>query len=88
MARSTLHGIPASPGVAVGVAFPLADRLRTPIVGERHSSRTREAELARYQAAMTQARSELAELAERMARELGPEQSRIFQAHALGAGRS
>jgi phosphocarrier protein FPr len=81
--RLTLRGIPASPGVAVGMAFSLADRLRVAAVEERRSLRGAEAELARYQAAMTQAASELADLAERMARELGPEQSRIFQAHAL-----
>ena len=79
----TLYGIPASPGVAIGIAFPFAERLTTTNVGERHSSRTPEAELARYQAAVTQAKSELSELAGRMARELGTEQSRIFQAHAL-----
>ena len=78
----TLHGIPASPGVAIGIAFPFADHLTTN-VGERHSSRTPEAELARYQAAVTQAKSELSKLAGRMERELGTEQSRIFQAHAL-----
>jgi len=81
--RLTLTGIPASPGVAIGVAFSLASRLELPTVGERQSARRSEQELARYQAAVAQARSELAELAERLQRELGAEQSRIFQAHAL-----
>jgi phosphoenolpyruvate-protein phosphotransferase/dihydroxyacetone kinase phosphotransfer subunit len=81
--RLTLHGIPASPGIAVGTAFSLADHLRASSVGERRSSCGAEAESARYQSATTQAASELADLAERMERELGPEQSRIFQAHAL-----
>jgi phosphocarrier protein FPr len=81
--RLTLRGIPASPGTAVGVAFSLADRLGATAVTEQRSSRGVEVEQARYQAATTQAASELADLAERMGRELGPEQSRIFQAHAL-----
>ena len=41
------------------------------------------AEWLRYQMAVDQAKAEFGGLAERMARELGPQQARIFQAHAL-----
>jgi multiphosphoryl transfer protein len=78
--RLTLHGIAASPGVAVGTAVLLtAD---APAV-QRYVVDDPAQEWARYQAAVEQARDELLALAERMARELGPQQSRIFQAHAM-----
>jgi phosphoenolpyruvate-protein phosphotransferase len=78
--RLTLRGIAASPGVAVGTAFALAGAA---ISYERRSARGPDAEWARYQAALERAQAELAGLADRMGKELGPEQARIFQAHAL-----
>lgn len=79
--RLTLRGIAASPGVAVGVAYPLTQRAGPTI--ERVSTLAPEAEWARYQAAVAQAQAELTGLAERMGQELGDAQARIFQAHAL-----
>jgi phosphocarrier protein FPr len=78
--RLALHGIAASPGVAVGTAVLLA--ATTPAV-HRYQIDDPAQEWARYQAAVQQARADLLALAERMARELGPQQSRIFQAHAM-----
>ncbi len=79
--RLTLRGIAASPGVAVGVAYPLTRRAGP--VFERVSARAPEAEWARHQAAVAQAQTELTGLAERLSQELGEAQARIFQAHAL-----
>lgn len=79
--RLILRGIAASPGVAVGVAYPLTKGRA--ITFERRSTLAPEAEWGRYQAAVAQAKAELAELAARMSRELGAAQARIFQAHAL-----
>ncbi len=75
-----LRGIAASPGVAVGAAV-----LLTAAAPAVHRYRIEEPaqEWARYQAAVHQARGDLLALAERMARELGAQQSRIFQAHAM-----
>lgn len=78
--RLALHGIAASPGVAVGTAVLLT--AATPAV-HRYVVDNPAAEWARYQYAVEQARNALLALAERMARELGPQQSRIFQAHAM-----
>jgi phosphocarrier protein FPr len=78
--RLVLEGIPASPGVALGTAYQLATA--APSVPCRQVDDPA-SERARYITAVAQAQSDLSALAERMARELGPEQSRIFQAHAL-----
>lgn len=78
--RQTLHGIAASPGVAVGTVVLLTASARP---APRRPVEDVEQEWARYQSAVQQAREELLALAERMAHELGPQQSRIFQAHAM-----
>lgn len=79
--RLTLHGIAASPGVALGIAFPLAQQAGPAFV--QQSALTPDAEWARYEDAVRQAQAELSHLADRMAQELGAAQARIFQAHAL-----
>ena len=78
--RLTLAGIAASPGVAVGTAV-----LLTAVAPSVHRYQIDDPaqEWVRYQTAVGQARDQLLALAERMARELGPQQSRIFQAHAM-----
>jgi phosphocarrier protein FPr len=78
--RLTLHGIAASPGVAVGTAVLLT--AAQPAV-RRAAVDDPAHEWARYRTAVEQAKGDLLALAERMARELGPQQSRIFQAHAM-----
>jgi phosphocarrier protein FPr len=75
-----LTGIAASPGVATGTAVVLA-RLEQAI--PRSIIADPAAEWRRYRTATDQAKTELVGLAERMATELGPQQARIFQAHAL-----
>ncbi|MDW8317929.1 MAG: phosphoenolpyruvate--protein phosphotransferase [Anaerolineae bacterium] len=78
--RLILSGIPASTGYAVGTVVVLeAVAQAVP----RYAVADPEAEWARYQAAAERARRDLLALAERMAQELGPQQSRIFQAHAM-----
>lgn len=78
--RLVLHGIAASPGVAVGVAVLLS--AAAPAAPRAEVDEPAQ-EWTRCEAAMAQARADLLALAERMARELGPQQSRIFQAHAM-----
>lgn len=79
--RLICRGIAASPGVAIGVPCPLAQQAGPAFA--RRSTLALEAEWARYQAAVSQAQAELGDLADRMGRELGAAQARIFQAHAL-----
>ncbi|HSN74918.1 MAG TPA: dihydroxyacetone kinase phosphoryl donor subunit DhaM, partial [Anaerolineae bacterium] len=78
--RLTLHGIAASPGVAVGTAVLLT---ATQPAVRRAAVDDPAHEWTRYRTAVEQAKGDLLTLAERMARELGPQQSRIFQAHAM-----
>ena len=78
--RLVVTGLPASPGVAVGTAVILG---QTQQAVERRTVDDPAAEWARCQDAISLARGELLELAGRMARELGEQQARIFQAHAL-----
>ncbi len=75
-----ISGIPASPGVALGIAAPLAPG---PASAPRTTVADPDAEWERFQEAVVRAQEELSETAERMARELGDAQSRIFQAHSL-----
>jgi phosphocarrier protein FPr len=78
--RVTLQGIAASPGAAVGVAARLAAR---PATYAEASQGTPEEEMQRFTESAGAASAELTALAERIGRELGPQQARIFQAHAL-----
>lgn len=78
--RQALHGIAASSGVAVGTAVVLAAAQQAV---RRAAAADPAVEWKRYQTAVERARGDLLALAERMARELGAQQSRIFQAHAM-----
>lgn len=78
--RLVVPGLPASAGVAVGTAVVLDGARRTV---ERRSVADVAGEWARCQSAIDAARAELLNLADEMARALGPQQARIFQAHAL-----
>lgn len=81
--RAILAGLPGSPGLAVGravwleAAGPSGTAAYTAPGGDPLS------EWARFEDASRRARDELTALAERMGRELGEAQARIFQAHAL-----
>jgi len=78
--RVTLYGSAASPGFAVGVAVRLSESTQAV---PRFTAPDAANEWARFTAAVAQAHTELTALSERMARELGREQSLIFAAHAL-----
>jgi phosphotransferase system enzyme I (PtsI) len=76
----TLHGIPASTGLAAGPAFILQDvELEVP---ERTVEDPTQ-EIARLDAAIEQAVSEIAELRDRTEKEAGSEEAAIFEAHAM-----
>ncbi len=78
--RVVLSGIAASSGVAAGVAVLLhGDAAPSP----RYACADSEAEWQRYLAVTAEVQQALLSLAERLGRELGEAQSRIFQAHAL-----
>ena len=84
-----LRGIPASPGIAVGVAHRMEDPLLD--IEERTiSEREVEAEIARFQNAVSQARAELTGLRESTRRDLDEDMARIFdvQLQMVDAGRT
>ena len=76
----TLHGIGASPGVAVGPAFRY-EGVEFNIVRRRIDDV--DAEWARLQEALAAAREEIAALGEKAAREVGAEEAAIFEAHLM-----
>jgi multiphosphoryl transfer protein len=86
--RQMLQGIPASPGVAIGVAFFPSD-----VAGQNKGTGDKtevmpdepdpDAQWARYEHAVGEAGKELNALARRLTGELGKEEAAIFQAHAL-----
>ena len=79
----TLHGIPVSPGVAIGKAMVLHSEdffatAKTTIALEETSK-----EIVRFEEALTKTRSELFGIRKKIAQELGHEHSDIFSAHLL-----
>ena len=82
---AVLYGLPAAPGLVVGVAYCLlapADPLRAGLPPAPQPVDAA-AEASRLQAALTLAAAELEELAEQMQASLGRQQADIFRAHAL-----
>ncbi len=83
-----LHGIPASPGLALGMAYHLTgppDLLytETPLAAQPLAEVDPTGEWQRLQAAVAAALLQLNELVEQMEAALGRQQADIFRAHAL-----
>jgi phosphocarrier protein FPr len=86
--RSVLHGIPASPGLALGTACLLTERpdlLRMPLIAapDLPAGPNANWEARRLEVALAAALLELDELAEQVEDALGQQQADIFRAHAL-----
>ncbi|MBK7896326.1 MAG: phosphoenolpyruvate--protein phosphotransferase [Anaerolineaceae bacterium] len=75
-----LHGIAASPGIAVGPVLQYRPRL--PAI-ERETGKNGAAEWARLQTAVNTAVSELQTLQAQTARQVGADEAAIFEAHQL-----
>jgi len=76
----TLHGIAASRGIAIGLAFHFR---RADLRFDRCTVENPAGEWARFQAALETARKQLADVYAKAEAESGAEQAAIFQAHAL-----
>jgi phosphotransferase system enzyme I (PtsI) len=76
----TLHGIPASRGIAVGPAFHFQ---RADLRFERRTVEDPAAEWARCQAALATACEQLAAVSVEAEAKAGAEQAAIFQAHIM-----
>ncbi len=86
--RFVLRGIPASPGIAIGVACFLGGQIAATVGTLAPDQPTRSelgpaAETERYQAAAAAAEADLAEVARKVTNELGPAEGRIFEAHRM-----
>ncbi|HVP36222.1 MAG TPA: phosphoenolpyruvate--protein phosphotransferase [Terriglobales bacterium] len=75
-------GISASPGIAIGRAYRL-DREEIKIREENLSSEQVEDEILRFKKALNEAKIEISRLKENIAKKLGPEHARLFEAYIL-----
>jgi len=76
------QGIPASPGVAIGKAY-LLDREEIKIKEEKLPPGQIQKEILRFKKALHEAKKEIVKLKENIAKKLGTEQAKIFDAHLL-----
>lgn len=75
-------GISASPGIAIGKAYRL-NRAEINIKEENLSSDQVEDEILRFEKALNEAKIEISKLKESIAKKLGPEHARLFEAYLL-----
>ncbi|MCJ7498057.1 MAG: PEP-utilizing enzyme, partial [candidate division Zixibacteria bacterium] len=76
------QGIPASPGIAIGKAY-LLDREEIKIKEEKLPPGQIQKEILRFKKALGEAKKEIVKLKENIAKKIGPEQAKIFDAHLL-----
>lgn len=76
----SIQGIAAAAGVAIAKAFVME---HAPIAAEKHGIDDIEAEIAKLETAIAQAKSELEALKEHTRVQLGDEKAEIFEAHLL-----
>ena len=76
------QGIPASPGIAIGKAY-LLDREEIKIKEEKLPPGQIQKEILRFKKALHEAKKEIVKLKENIAKKLGTEQAKIFDAHLL-----
>jgi len=80
--ETTLHGIPASEGIACGQIFLFARNLvEVPIYTVAAAKRCEEE--ARFERALVQARQQISKIQAQVERNIGPEEARIFDAHLM-----
>lgn len=77
-----LKGIPAAPGIAIGKALSLDSEDFT-IPRKEISDKDLPQEIARFEEALIQTRSEILEIQEKISKEMGSTHAEIFSAHLL-----
>jgi len=77
-----LKGIPASPGITMGKAYPLSDE-EVVVPRKKISEKLVGNEIARFKDALIKTRSEILAIHKRIAKEMGVEKARIFGAHLM-----
>jgi len=80
--ETTLHGIPASEGIACGQIFLFARNLvEVPLHAVEAAKRGEEE--ARFERALVQARQQISKIQAQVEHNIGPEEARIFDAHLM-----
>ena len=83
--RRVLRGNPAAPGVAMGKCILIHEE--KPVVNDRTLDPSEiEAEIARFDAAIEEARLEIVDLRAKVLEEVGETEARVFDAHLLFLG--
>jgi phosphotransferase system enzyme I (PtsI) len=77
-----LKGIPASPGITIGKAY-LLDSEKLTVSRRRITNEDLPYEIARFEEALIQTRTEILKIQKKIEKELGAEHSEIFDAHLL-----
>ena len=81
-AKHILHGVPASPGIAISKVFLLTGE-SVKINPDNIRSESPSEEIEKLQSAISKAKSELRSLQSRVERRIGRESARIFDVHQL-----
>ncbi|MGH8021009.1 MAG: phosphoenolpyruvate--protein phosphotransferase [Opitutaceae bacterium] len=80
--ETTLHGIAASPGIAHGRAFVVVQaELEIPVYPIDGTQR--ESEIQRFEQALLMTRQQITKMQQEIARSLGEDEARIFDAHLM-----
>ena len=82
MSEIVLKGIPAAPGIAYGQSFIL-DKGEFIVPKRLISPSEVDSEIARFEEAVNNAKREIHDLKDKITRDLGPAQVRIFDAHLM-----
>lgn len=83
MKMRTIQGIPASPGIAIGVAFQFLDDEEPMIPRYAVTERELDGEWSRFVVAVDKSKDDVTALRDRAVREMGREHGAIFDAHLL-----
>ncbi|MBU1888131.1 MAG: phosphoenolpyruvate--protein phosphotransferase, partial [Candidatus Omnitrophica bacterium] len=75
-----LKGIPASSGIAIGMAF-LFDTRRLTVPDKKIKESDIPKEIARFEEALIKTRSEIFEIQKKITKEMGSHHAEIFNAH-------
>ncbi len=80
--ETTLHGIAASPGIAHGRAFVVVQtELEIPVY--QIDGTQRDSEVLRFEQALVMTRQQITKMQQEIARSLGEDEARIFDAHLM-----
>ena len=78
--EARFQGVPGAPGIAIGTAYVVLPVARLDLVPDKETADV-DAELALFERAIGQARSDIERINDEMAKNLGPEERELFDAY-------